>query len=201
MGETNWVPTGEIPLCTRSGNAAAFTCTGAETLDNGHSENHVTSFRWQYGIFIIMRVGLTMEEEYSQHVATGVVGQIILNFPLLMLAWKVAPALACGNTVLLKPAEQTPLTALWFAECCHRIGLPAGVFQLLTGDGQTGEELVRSSLDKIAFTGSTSVGKRIRELTVDSDCNNAGTGRQVSFHRFRRCRSGCCCRGSGYRYG
>ena len=146
-----------------------------ETLDNGKP------FRESRDIDIPLAVrhfyhhagwAQLVEEEYSQHVATGVVGQIIpWNFPLLMLAWKVAPALACGNTVLLKPAEQTPLTALWFAECCHRIGLPAGVFQLLTGDGRTGEELVCSKgLDKIAFTGSTSVGKRIRELTADSDC-------------------------------
>ena len=146
-----------------------------ETLDNGKP------FRESRDIDIPLAVrhfyhhagwAQLIEEEYPQHAAAGVVGQIIpWNFPLLMLAWKVAPALACGNTVLLKPAEQTPLTALWFAECCHRIGLPAGVFQLLTGDGRTGEELVCSKgLDKIAFTGSTSVGKRIRELTADSDC-------------------------------
>ena len=114
-----------------------------------------------------------LSEELPQHQAVGVIGQIIpWNFPLLMLAWKVAPALACGNTVVLKPAEQTPLTALWFAECCQRVGLPPGVFQLLTGDGQVGQVLVEQSskLDKIAFTGSTAVGKQIREKTAESTC-------------------------------
>ena len=94
----------------------------------------------------------------------GVVGQIIpWNFPLLMVAWKVAPALACGNTVVLKPAETTPLTALLFAEICQEAGLPDGVFNCITGAGTTGAALVNhAGLDKVAFTGSTDVGKAIQ---------------------------------------
>jgi acyl-CoA reductase-like NAD-dependent aldehyde dehydrogenase len=93
----------------------------------------------------------------------GVVAQIIpWNFPLLMLAWKVAPALATGNTVVLKPAETTPMTALLFAEVCQQAGLPDGVVNIVTGDGSTGALLVNHpDVDKIAFTGSTSVGKAI----------------------------------------
>jgi aldehyde dehydrogenase (NAD+) len=97
----------------------------------------------------------------------GVAAQIIpWNFPLLMLAWKIAPALACGNTVVLKPAETTPLTAMLFADICRQAGLPPGVVNLVTGDGETGAHLVRSEgIDKLAFTGSTEVGKLImREL-------------------------------------
>jgi aldehyde dehydrogenase (NAD+) len=95
----------------------------------------------------------------------GVAGQIIpWNFPLLMVAWKVAPALACGNTVVLKPAETTPLTALLFAEICQEAGLPEGVFNCITGAGAAGAALVNhSGLDKIAFTGSTEVGKAIQK--------------------------------------
>ena len=103
--------------------------------------------------------------------ALGVAGQIIpWNFPLLMLAWKIAPALACGNTVVLKPAETTPLTALIFTDICRQAELPAGVVNIVTGDGSTGAHLVKHpDLDKVAFTGSTEVGKAIqREL--------AGTG-------------------------
>ncbi|MES2706260.1 MAG: aldehyde dehydrogenase family protein [Verrucomicrobiota bacterium] len=93
----------------------------------------------------------------------GVAGQIIpWNFPLLMLAWKIAPALACGNTVVLKPAETTPLTALHFAEICREAELPDGVVNILTGAGATGAALVNHpGVDKIAFTGSTEVGKQI----------------------------------------
>jgi aldehyde dehydrogenase (NAD+) len=93
----------------------------------------------------------------------GVVGQIIpWNFPLLMLSWKVAPALATGNTVVLKPAETTPLTALLFAQVCEQAGLPAGVVNIVTGDGKTGAALVNHpDIDKVAFTGSTEVGKLI----------------------------------------
>jgi aldehyde dehydrogenase (NAD+) len=97
----------------------------------------------------------------------GVAVQIIpWNFPLLMLAWKVAPALACGNTVVLKPAETTSLTALLFADVCRQAGLPAGVVNIVTGDGATGAHLVQHpGIDKVAFTGSTEVGKQIqREL-------------------------------------
>jgi aldehyde dehydrogenase (NAD+) len=93
----------------------------------------------------------------------GVAGQIIpWNFPLLMLAWKIAPALACGNTVVLKPAETTPLTALLFAEICQQADLPGGVVNIITGAGSTGEALVaHPDIDKVAFTGSTEVGKAI----------------------------------------
>jgi aldehyde dehydrogenase (NAD+) len=105
----------------------------------------------------------------------GVVGQIIpWNFPLLMLSWKVAPALATGNTVVLKPAETTPLTALLFAEIAREVGLPAGVLNIVTGDGRTGQALVEHpGIDKIAFTGSTEVGRIIRVAT-------AGSGKKLS---------------------
>ena len=111
-----------------------------------------------------------LQQEFPDYVACGVVGQIIpWNFPLLMLAWKIAPALATGNTVVLKPAEFTPLTALAFAEICHEIKLPAGVVNIVTGDGSTGEALVKhSDVDKIAFTGSTEVGRAIRSATAKS---------------------------------
>src|SRR5271165_5856334 len=111
-----------------------------------------------------------LEREFPDHVACGVVGQIIpWNFPLLMLAWKIAPALAAGNTVVLKPAEFTPLTALAFAELCQEAGLPAGVVNIVTGDGSAGEALVKHpDVDKIAFTGSTEVGRAIRAATATS---------------------------------
>lgn len=97
----------------------------------------------------------------------GVCGQVIpWNFPLLMLAWKIAPALTAGNTVVLKPAEWTPLTALAFAEICMEAGLPAGVVNIVTGDGATGAALVAADVDKIAFTGSTEVGRKIRTATA-----------------------------------
>jgi aldehyde dehydrogenase (NAD+) len=116
-----------------------------------------------------------MAEELPGRVPVGVVGQIIpWNFPLLMLAWKVAPALATGNTVVLKPAEFTSLTALRFAELCEEIGLPPGVVNIITGDGRTGAALVaHPDVDKIAFTGSTEVGRSIRAST-------AGTGKRLS---------------------
>jgi aldehyde dehydrogenase (NAD+) len=96
----------------------------------------------------------------------GVAGQVIpWNFPLLMLAWKIAPALACGNTVVLKPAETTPLTALVFGEICQQAELPPGVVNIVTGDGTTGHALVaHPGIDKVAFTGSTTVGKEIARL-------------------------------------
>jgi aldehyde dehydrogenase (NAD+) len=104
----------------------------------------------------------------------GVAGQIIpWNFPLLMLAWKVAPALAAGNTVVLKPAETTPLSALLFCDVLRQAELPPGVVNIITGDGRAGAALVKSDVDKIAFTGSTEVGKAIqREL--------AGTGKKLT---------------------
>ncbi|RZS90257.1 aldehyde dehydrogenase (NAD+) [Motilibacter rhizosphaerae] len=105
----------------------------------------------------------------------GVVGQVIpWNFPLLMLAWKIAPALACGNTVVLKPAETTPLTALLFADVCRQADLPAGVVNIITGDGDTGRALVEHpGIDKVAFTGSTEVGKAIARAV-------AGTPKRVT---------------------
>ena len=101
----------------------------------------------------------------------GVAAQIIpWNFPLLMLAWKIAPALACGNTVVLKPAETTPLTALAFADICRQADLPPGVVNILTGAGDTGRLLVEHpGVDKVAFTGSTEVGKAIMRATAGSD--------------------------------
>jgi aldehyde dehydrogenase (NAD+) len=104
----------------------------------------------------------------------GVAGQIIpWNFPLLMLAWKIAPALAAGNTVVLKPAETTPLSALHFCDVLRQAELPPGVVNIVTGDGRTGAAIVKSDVDKVAFTGSTDVGKAIqREL--------AGTGKKLT---------------------
>lgn len=103
--------------------------------------------------------------------ALGVCGQIIpWNFPLLMLAWKIAPALACGNTIVLKPAETTSLTAMMFAELVKDAGLPDGVVNIITGAGQTGAEIVNhKDIDKIAFTGSTNVGKIIQKSLAGTD--------------------------------
>jgi aldehyde dehydrogenase (NAD+) len=116
-----------------------------------------------------------METELADMAPLGVVGQIIpWNFPLLMLAWKIAPAIAMGNTVVLKPAEFTSLTALLFAELCRNAGLPPGVVNVVTGDGRTGEAIVaHPDIDKIAFTGSTEVGRVIRVAT-------AGSGKKLS---------------------
>src|SRR5215218_4648803 len=116
-----------------------------------------------------------IESELAGYEPVGVVGQIIpWNFPLLMLAWKIAPALAMGNTVVLKPAEWTSLTALAFAEICQEIGLPPGVVNIVTGDGAVGEMIVKHpGIDKIAFTGSTEVGRIIRKIT-------AGSGKKLS---------------------
>ncbi len=116
-----------------------------------------------------------MEEALPGTAPVGVVGQIIpWNFPLLMLSWKIAPALAMGNTVVLKPAEYTPLTALLFGEMCREAGLPAGVVNIVTGDGRTGAALVEHrDVNKIAFTGSTEVGRQIRVAT-------AGSGKKLS---------------------
>ncbi|MFL2858079.1 MAG: aldehyde dehydrogenase family protein [Planctomycetota bacterium] len=111
-----------------------------------------------------------LEESHPDAQPWGVCGQIIpWNFPLLMLAWKIAPALACGNTVVLKPAEWTSLSALLFAELCEKTGLPAGVVNIVTGAGETGAALVENpDVDKVAFTGSTEVGRIIREATAGS---------------------------------
>lgn len=110
------------------------------------------------------------EKEYPNHKPGGVVAQIIpWNFPLLMLAWKIAPAIAVGNTVVLKPASFTPLSALFFAEILKEAGLPSGVVNIVTGDSKTGELLVKHPIPwKIAFTGSTNVGRFIREATAAS---------------------------------
>ncbi len=113
--------------------------------------------------------------EFPGYEPIGVIGQVIpWNFPLLMLAWKVAPALAAGNTVVLKPAEYTPLSALFFAEVAQEAGLPPGVLNIVTGDGATGAALVRHPrVSKVAFTGSTEVGRELRRVT-------AGTGKHLS---------------------
>jgi aldehyde dehydrogenase (NAD+) len=115
------------------------------------------------------------DTEFPGYTPVGVVGQIIpWNFPLLMMAWKIAPALAAGNTVVLKPAELTSLTAIAFAELAHDAGLPPGVLNIVTGDGRTGKALVdHPGVDKIAFTGSTEVGRQIRRAT-------AGSGKRLS---------------------
>ena len=112
-----------------------------------------------------------LDSEMPNTSAYGVIGQIIpWNFPLLMLAWKVAPALAAGNTVVLKPAEYTSLSALYFAELTQNAGLPSGVFNLVTGAGETGRTLAsHGDVDKVAFTGSTQVGREIRTLTAGTD--------------------------------
>ncbi len=116
-----------------------------------------------------------ISEEFADYRPAGVVGQIVpWNFPLLMLAWKIAPALASGNTVVFKPAEFTSLTALLFAEICQRAGVPAGVVNIVTGDGVVGEAMVNhSDIQKLAFTGSTEVGRLIRKAT-------AGSGKKLS---------------------
>ncbi len=116
-----------------------------------------------------------LESEFPGYEGVGVAGQIIpWNFPLLMLAWKVAPALAAGCTIVMKPAEFTPLTALCFAEIANDAGLPPGVLNIVTGDGSTGAALVdHPDVDKIAFTGSTEVGRIIRKAT-------AGSGKKLS---------------------
>jgi aldehyde dehydrogenase (NAD+) len=112
-----------------------------------------------------------MEKEMPDQQALGVAGQVIpWNFPLLMLAWKIAPAIAMGNTVVLKPAEYTSLSALLFAEICLEAGLPAGVVNLVTGDGRVGEMLVsHQGINKVAFTGSTEVGRKIRQAIAGQD--------------------------------
>lgn len=116
-----------------------------------------------------------LESEFPDHKPIGVCGQVIpWNFPLLMLAWKIAPALAAGNTVVLKPADLTPLSAHAFAEICAEIGLPAGVVNIVHGDGETGALLTgHPDVDKVAFTGSTAVGRTIRAQL-------AGSGKKLS---------------------
>ncbi len=143
-----------------------------ETLDNGkpiRESRDIDIPLAQRHFYYHAGMAQLMEEALPDRAALGVCGQIIpWNFPLLMLAWKVAPALAMGNTVVLKPAEYTSLTALLFADICRQAGLPSGVVNIVTGDGAVGEMIVASDVDKIAFTGSTSVGRRIREATAGS---------------------------------
>ena len=143
-----------------------------ETLDNGkpiRESRDIDLPLVQRHFYYHAGMAQLMEEALPGRAALGVCGQIVpWNFPLLMLAWKVAPALAMGNTVVLKPAEYTSLTALLFADICRQAGLPKGVVNIVTGDGGVGEMIVRSDVDKIAFTGSTAVGRRIREVTAGS---------------------------------
>jgi len=144
-----------------------------ETLDNGKPIRESRDIDVPLAVrHFYYHAGLAqlLEKELPGHVALGVCGQIIpWNFPLLMLAWKIAPALAAGNTVVLKPAEYTSLTALFFADLCREAGLPKGVVNIVTGDGAVGERIVaHAGIDKIAFTGSTEVGRRIREATAGS---------------------------------
>jgi aldehyde dehydrogenase (NAD+) len=143
-----------------------------ETLDNGKPIRETRDIDIplaQRHFYYHAGMAQLMDEELPDREALGVCGQIVpWNFPLLMLSWKIAPALAMGNTVVLKPAEYTSLTALLFADICQQAGLPKGVVNIVTGDGAVGEMIVNSDIDKIAFTGSTSVGRRIREATAGS---------------------------------
>ena len=144
-----------------------------ETLDNGkpiRESRDIDIPLAQRHFYYHAGQAQLFDTECAGRVAQGVCGQVIpWNFPLLMLAWKVAPALAAGNTVVLKPAEYTSLTALLFADMCRQAGLPKGVVNIVTGDGAVGEMIVtHPDVDKVAFTGSTSVGRRIREATAGS---------------------------------
>ncbi|MGR3712684.1 MAG: aldehyde dehydrogenase family protein [Shimia sp.] len=149
-----------------------------ETLDNGkpiRESRDIDIPLVQRHFYYHAGMAQLMESELPNAQALGVCGQIVpWNFPLLMLAWKVAPALAMGNTVVLKPAEYTSLTALLFADICQQAGLPAGVVNIVTGDGAVGEMITaHEDINKVAFTGSTAVGRRIRETT-------AGTGKSLT---------------------
>lgn len=144
-----------------------------ETLDNGkpiRESRDIDVPLAQRHFYYHAGMAQLMEAELPGRTAHGVCGQIIpWNFPLLMLAWKIAPALAAGNTVVLKPAEYTSLTALLFADICSQAGLPKGVVNIVTGDGAVGEAIVNHpGIDKIAFTGSTPVGRAIRAATAGS---------------------------------
>ena len=149
-----------------------------ETLDNGkpiRESRDIDIPLSQRHFYYHAGMAQLMASELPDRAALGVCGQIIpWNFPLLMLAWKIAPALAMGNTVVLKPAEYTSLTALLFAEICGQAGVPKGVVNIVTGDGAVGEMIVaHPAIDKIAFTGSTEVGRKIRRAT-------AGQGKALS---------------------
>ncbi len=145
-----------------------------ETMDNGkpiRESRDIDIPLAQRHFYYHAGLAQLRDAELPGHLPLGVCGQVIpWNFPLLMLAWKIAPALAAGNTVVLKPAEYTSLTALLFADICKEAGLPKGVVNIVTGDGATGAALVdHPDINKIAFTGSTSVGRKIREATAGSD--------------------------------
>lgn len=145
-----------------------------ETLDNGKPIKEARDVDVPtVAAHFFYYAGWADKLEHSGYGTTplGVAGQVIpWNFPLLMLAWKVAPALACGNTVVLKPAETTPLTALLFAEICQQADLPPGVVNILTGAGETGRAIVEHpGVDKVAFTGSTEVGKAIARAVAGTD--------------------------------
>ncbi|MEQ8899188.1 MAG: aldehyde dehydrogenase family protein [Roseovarius sp.] len=142
-----------------------------ETLDNGKPIREARDIDVplaQRHFYFHAGLAQLLESEMPGQQALGVCGQVIpWNFPLLMLSWKIAPALAAGNTVVLKPAEWTSLTALLFADICRQAGLPKGVVNIVTGDGNVGEMIVaHEGIDKVAFTGSTAVGRRIREVTA-----------------------------------
>ena len=144
-----------------------------ETMDNGkpiRESRDIDIPLAQRHFYYHAGMAQLMKAELPDRVPLGVCGQIIpWNFPLLMLAWKIAPAIAMGNTVVLKPAEYTSLTALLFADICRQAGLPAGVVNIVTGDGAVGEMIVNHpDIDKIAFTGSTEVGRKIRLATAGS---------------------------------
>ena len=149
-----------------------------ETLDNGkpiRESRDIDIPLAQRHFYYHAGLAQLIEAELSGLGPHGVCGAVIpWNFPLLMLAWKIAPALAAGNTVVLKPAEYTPLSALLFADICREAGVPKGVVNIVTGDGATGAALVaHEGVDKVAFTGSTEVGRKIREAT-------AGTGKALT---------------------
>ena len=148
-----------------------------ETLDNGKPIRETRDIDVplaQRHFYYHAGMAQLMDQELPDRTAIGVCGQIIpWNFPLLMLAWKIAPALAMGNSVVLKPAEYTSLTALLFAEICQQAGVPKGVLNIVTGDGRVGEMIVAADVDKVAFTGSTAVGCQIREA-------NAGSGKALT---------------------
>ncbi|MBW7921542.1 MAG: aldehyde dehydrogenase family protein [Rubellimicrobium sp.] len=141
-----------------------------ETMDNGkpiRESRDIDVPLAQRHFYYHAGMAQLMDAELPDREALGVCGQIVpWNFPILMLAWKIAPALAMGNTVVLKPAEYTPLSALLFAELSVQAGVPPGVINIVTGDGAVGEMIVAAKVDKIAFTGSTAVGRRIREATA-----------------------------------
>ena len=143
-----------------------------ETIDNGKPIRETRDI----DIPLVSRhfyyhAGWSAKNTNNSDNSIGVVGQIIpWNFPLLMLAWKIAPAIALGNTVVLKPAEYTSLTALYFAELCEKAKIPQGVINIITGDGFTGEHITsHKDIKKIAFTGSTEVGKKIIQTNTNPD--------------------------------